>query len=1105
MQQRKVITALFCDLVGSTELSGALEPETLRSVVLRYFEAMRSGIESHGGTVEKFIGDAVMAVFGVPHVHEDDAHRAAAAALDMIAALDGLNAELDRDFGSTLAVRIGLNSGEIVTSPDLKDGTVASGEVVNVAARLEQAARPGQILVGPATRVLLGAAAVVESVGPLTLKGKREPVEAFRLLGLATEGGPPGVSRPGAPFVGHAREYDRLATAWTEISRDGTGRLVRLTGDAGIGKTRLLREWLAARTAEGALVGTGRCHSYRDEASLAPLADAIREVLRIANTDGTASSTQGPAEETPESPDPDEGAPVHADAEVEARPRTDTDAEVEARPRTDADAEVRAHLRAGPLLRLPAGAGSRPVSAPDDEAAYEVLRGGLLADSTPSPSAEATWTAAAAVLRGLAAARPVALALDELQWARPQLLLGVARLTEMLAGSRVLLVCSQRTGEDEPPVTADEIRLLPLSRAESLRLAAALATGHPDDGALEAVVERAEGNPLHLEQLLTMVEDGADPGELPVTVTAVLAARIDVLPGPQRAMLDAGAVIGRRFGVAEVRLLLDDAPADGAQYPRWEQAPLESAVRELVRRGLVEPAPGAPATYQFSSGLLRDVTYRALSKSQRASWHEQLAAGSETGAALAAHHLEAAYLHRRDLGLRGERVETLRGRAADTLSGAGRHALARADLSWSAELHARALSHCAPGEARWRRAAQGLGETWLALGRSDEGGDLLREVHDAASAAGDRLARAHAGLQLASLDPDASPGTAADAARSGLAVFTEHQDRLGLARAHVRLAQEQQYAGRHRAACDLLAVALHHAVAAGAAPERAMALGALGISLWHGPTPAGEAIERCRALLAEHGPGNPVVVVALDFPLANLLALSGRVDEARGRLAEAERFAAGLGYAEVAAFGPLFAAGVEVLAGSMQEAERLLRRAEEAFRAVGGPILHAAARRDLARVLIARGLPREAVRSGAGGGTAGPESTGVGGRGPQALTSDMTLSPADAADDFGVRALAAVLSGDGVNALRLVRRAVAVADTTDSPVGRATARLDMAQVLRGTGRPAAAGRRAKQAARLFRAKGHAVGVAAAAQLIAVTAETARDETRGGRATSGDDQ
>ncbi|MEU5333171.1 adenylate/guanylate cyclase domain-containing protein [Streptomyces asoensis] len=1032
MQQRKVITALFCDLVGSTELSGTLEPETLRSVVLRYFDAMRGGIESHGGTVEKFIGDAVMAVFGVPHVHEDDAHRAASAALEMIAALDGLNTELDRDFGSTLAVRIGLNSGEAVTSQDLEnDGTVVSGEVVNVAARLEQAAQPGHILIGPATRTLLGPAAVVEAVGPLTLKGKRDPVDAFRLLRLTAQDGPPGAARPAADLVARTREYDRLATAWRRASRDGTGRLIRLTGDAGIGKTRLLREWLAARSAEGSLVGTGRCHSYRDEASLAPLAAAIREVLDTA-TAGTAP------------------------------------------------AAVRSGAPQGPAP-----------ARPWDGAAYEVLRGGLLADGTPSPSAEATWAAAAAVLRGLTAVGPVALVLDELQWARPQLLEGIARLTEVLAKSPVLLICSQRPGEDERPTTADEIRLRPLSRADSLRLARALAGAGPDDGVLHTVVERAEGNPLHLEQLLTMVEDGADPGGLPVTVTAVLAARIDVLPQPQRTVLDAGAVIGRRFTVEEVRRLLDDPPAETA-LP--EHTPVTGAVHELVRRGLVEPAPGAPATYRFSSGLLRDVTYRCLSKSRRAAWHERLATRPGTAPALASHHLEAAYVLRRDLGLRGEHVEGLRGRAADALSRAGRHALARADLSWSAELHARSLAHCAPGEARWRHAAQGLGETWLALGRTGEGGDLLTQVRDAAATAEDRLSGAHAGLQLASLYPDASPTAAADAARAALAVFGEFDDRLGLARAHVRLAQEQQYAGRHRAASDLLAVALGHALAADAAPERAMALGALGISLWHGPTPAGEAIERCRALLAEHGPGNPVVVVALNYPLANLLALCGRTGEARGCLTDAERFAVGLGYAEVAAFGPLFAAGVEVLAGSTAQAERLLRQAVETFRTVGGPQLHAAACRDLARVLLARGLPWPAAPDDIRDVTPGPEPAGAGRPGEAVPAPAMALPPADAADDFGVRALAAAAAGNAPDALRLARRAVAAADTTDSPIGRATARLDMAQVLYTTGRPQAAVRSAERAALLFRAKGHAVGATAAAHLAARAAESIPDRT-----------
>ncbi|MET8945805.1 adenylate/guanylate cyclase domain-containing protein [Streptomyces sp. NPDC004542] len=997
-QQRKVITAVFCDLVGSTELSGALDPETLRSVVLRYFDTMRAGIESHGGTVEKFVGDAVMAVFGVPHVHEDDARRAAAAALEMMAALGELNTELEREFGSTLAVRIGVNSGEAVTSGDIAAGTVVSGEVVNVAARLEQAADPGHILIGPATRTLLGAAAVVEPVGPLTLKGKRDPVDAFRLLGLTAEEHPRGMSRSGTPFVGRAAEYDRLAAAWAAVSAEGTGRTIRVTGDAGIGKTRLLREWIAALSAQGSAVGAGRCHSYRDEASLMPLADAIRDVLHTART----------------------------------RP-----------------------------VPPPAGAGAPARAREPDEAAYEVLRGGLLADGTPSPSAETTWAAVATVLSGLAATGPVALVLDELQWARPHLLDGVARLGEALSGVPVLLVCSQRPGEDGPRVEADEIRLGPLSGPDCLRLAAALAAGGLEDGALQAVVRRAEGNPLHLEQLLSMVEDGADPDDLPVTVTAVLAARIDVLPGVQRAVLDAGAVIGRRFGVAEVRWLLDERPEEGGpDTGRWCAHP-GAALRDLVRRGLVEPVPGTPATYQFRSGLLRDVTYRGLSKWQRAVWHEELAGLPGIGAALAAHHLELACLHRRELGRRGEHTEELRDRAAGALTGAGRYALARADLSWSAELHARALSHCAPGEARWRHAAQGLGETWLALGRTDEGGALLSEVQSAASAAGDRLAQAHARLQLASLALDTSPGTAADAARAGLEVFQESDDRLGLARAHVRLAQEQQFGGRHRAASELLAVALAHAVAAGAAPERAMALGALGISLWHGPTPAGEAIDRCRALLAQHGPGNPVAVVTLNYPLANLLALCGRADEARTCLVTAERFAAGLGYAEVDGFALLFAAGVEVLAGSARRAERLLRKAVATFRTRGGPLLLAAAYRDLARVVIARG------------GRPGSVLTGAGAAG---------LPPADTADDCGVRALAAALAGDTRTALDLARRAVAAADTTDSPISRATARLDLAHVLLGAGRPAAARQAADRATRLFGAKGHTVGRAAAGQL-----------------------
>ncbi len=995
-----MVTALFCDLVGSTELSGVLEPETLRAVVLRYFDAMRAGIEARGGTVEKFIGDAVVAVFGVPRVREDDARRAASAALGMIEALEELNDELEREVGSTLAVRIGVNSGEVVTSGEVADGTMVSGEVVNVAARLEQAAPPGQILIGPTTRLLLGAAARVEPVGSLTLRGKRDPVSAFRLTGLAPGGAPPDTRPPATPFVDRSGEYRWLTDARASVAARGGSRLVRVTGEAGVGKSRLLREWLAELIAEGALVGSARCRSHGDEASLTPLADALASLLRRAASDGTEA----------------------------------------------------------------AGDALPPAAGEDWDGAYEVLHGGLLADGTPSPSLGATWAAVASVLAGLSRRGPVVLVLDDVQWARPLLRDGLRTLGESLADRPVLLVCSGRQAEGGPPESSRapdlaELRLEPLSETASHRLAAAL-TATADGGSelseevRRAVVRRAEGNPLHLEQLLAWAGDGADPAELPVTVTAVLAARIDALEEAERAVLDAGAVLGRRFTTDDVRTLLTDTPHEGA---------VAGALGGLVRRGLVERVAGTPPTHQFRSGLLRDVTYQGLSKRRRAAWHERLAARPGTGAAVTAHHLEQSCLHLRELGQRGPRAEELRSRTAVAFVDAGRHALARADLSWAADLYERGLAHGGPDDVWWTAAAQGLGESWIALGRTDDGDALIRRVLEVSAAAGDDRAHAHARLQLAVTDPEGDQGTAAEAARAGLPVFRAAGDRLGQARAYVRLAQDMQVAGRHQAAGALLAAALGHAMAAEATPERALALGALAVSLWHGPTPAADAVARCRDLLAEHGPGNAVATVTIGYPLANLLALRGHIGEARAWLTTADRLAAGLGYAEAACFGPLFAAGVEMCSGRPERAEPLLREAIDRCRALGATTLHASASRDLARARLARGLA------------------------PGSWLTDRepgALRPADAADHHGVRALTAAGAGDTALALALARRAVAEADTTDSPISRGAARLDLARVHAAAGRGVAARHAAEAAARMYEDKGHAVGLAAAREVAA---------------------
>src|SRR5205085_974680 len=229
---RKTVTVLFCDVTGSTALGEQLDSEALRRVMLRYFETVREVIERHGGTVEKFIGDAVMAVFGVPRVHEDDALRAASAAIEVREALSVLNAELARAYGATLEVRIGINSGEVVTGTDER---LATGDAVNVAARLEQAAQPGEIVLGENTVRLVRAAAEVELLEPLAVKGKAEPLRAARLVSVTAP-----VRPLDAPMVGRRSELERLRQEFGDVVRDRVCRLSTVVGEAGVGKSRLV-------------------------------------------------------------------------------------------------------------------------------------------------------------------------------------------------------------------------------------------------------------------------------------------------------------------------------------------------------------------------------------------------------------------------------------------------------------------------------------------------------------------------------------------------------------------------------------------------------------------------------------------------------------------------------------------------------------------------------------------------------------------------------------------------------------------------------------------------------------------------------------------------
>ena len=270
--QRKTVTILFCDVTGSTALGESVDPEALRRVLARYFERMKAIVERHGGTVEKFIGDAVMAVFGVPVAHEDDALRALRAADEMRNALPELGVE----------ARIGVNTGEVVTGTEER---LVTGDAVNVAARLEQAAQPGEVLLGATTRALVRDALEVEEVEPLSLKGKAQPVAAFRLVRIreATTRGYE------AHFVGRTRELALLREAWERAVAERRCELVTIVAEAGIGKSRLVDEALAPVEAE---VVRGRCLPYGEGITYWPVVEVLRQ-LAVRPADQVAAAAIG--------------------------------------------------------------------------------------------------------------------------------------------------------------------------------------------------------------------------------------------------------------------------------------------------------------------------------------------------------------------------------------------------------------------------------------------------------------------------------------------------------------------------------------------------------------------------------------------------------------------------------------------------------------------------------------------------------------------------------------------------------------------------------------------------------------------------------------------
>ncbi len=281
---RKVVTVLFCDVSGSTALGERIDPESLRRVMARYFETASAIVERHGGTVEKFIGDAVMAVFGVPTVHEDDALRAVRAADELRGGLDELNDELESGYGTRLELRMGVNTGEVVTGTEER---LATGDAVNVAARLEQAAKPGEVLLGEETYRLVRDGIEADATAPVDAKGKADPLSAYRLVSVQADA--PG-RRHEAPMIGRERQRELLEGTFANVVSDRSCHLFTILGAAGVGKSRLAQEFLAG---VDATVVTGRCLSYGEGISYWPVTEVVKQLVPAGETTGPLASILG--------------------------------------------------------------------------------------------------------------------------------------------------------------------------------------------------------------------------------------------------------------------------------------------------------------------------------------------------------------------------------------------------------------------------------------------------------------------------------------------------------------------------------------------------------------------------------------------------------------------------------------------------------------------------------------------------------------------------------------------------------------------------------------------------------------------------------------------
>jgi DNA-binding SARP family transcriptional activator len=1013
---RRVVTTLVAEVHGSSSMGEPLDPESARDPMNRGIDKIRAVLERHGGKVDRVVGDAVMAVFGLPRTHEDDALRAVRSAWEMRDVLAGLNDQLDRELGVRLTVRVGINTGEVVAARHTAAPGRVTGDPVNLAVRLGQAAGPGDILLGSGTYDIVRWAVDAEPAGA-TDAGRSGPSRAFRLLAVS-----PGIASHAQRFdsqlVGRERERRLLDYAFEQSIADETCHLFTLLGPAGVGKSRLVHEFLRS-VREDSSVLRGRCLPYGERDPLWPVAEAIKQ-----------------------------GAGI-GDAESGDTVRAKISALLGVSPRAPVIAEhVAAVMGAAP---------------------------------TPSTSDETSW-AIRSTFQAIARARPLVIVFDDVQWGEPAFLDLIESVAESLSGASVLLLCiarpellDQRPAWGGGKLNATSVQLKPLTDLEVSRLVANLLGGaRPSPAVDRKIVEAAEGNPLFVEEFLAMLlEDGvvqqagdawiatADLASVaaPPSIMALLGARLDRLPDEERDVLERASVVGKVF-------------SRGALENLAEQETLPDVDRllgSLVHRELIRPdrsSAEGPESYRFKHILIRDAAYAGLPKVRRVALHERFAewltqtseGGLQQADEVIGAHLEQAYRYLTELGPLDDRARAVGRRGAARLAAVGRRILNSGfDARAPADVLERAAAMLPAQDPERLLLLHDVCESlmrltqWTAVRRTN---DELMGIAVALGLDDLRWRTIVTGI-TADFFSGVSPKSLTEL-RSAIDFFEGFGDTRGLTDAWFMVGSVELDAGHVAEARFAFECARDYSRQSNDRFNEGLALVHLASADFEGPAPVSVAITAANDVLAWSRASGVLwtEAIALAFQ-GRLNAMLGNFDEARRLLWSAAAIDRDLDRqdAEVEEI-PRWIGLVEWLAGDPVAAERGLRPGYEGIRGLGESRSIASMAGELARMLYLQGRFGEAF---------------------ECTETARTLRPRLAAwPDTGwcsVRAMIMARRGELPAAIVLARDAVALAENTDLLFMHARALEDLAEVLELGGQPEEAEPHRARAIRLYDQKG----------------------------------